>query len=257
MSDTSSTLASELDAALSADQIVAFFQPQLDLHTGRVVAAESLARWIHPERGLVPPGVFIPLAEEADLIVPIGERMLHLACQAAMKWQTTEMTLEVAVNVSATQLHQPNFADSLLETVTSYGLDPGVLIVEVTESTAIMDLTSVAQRLDWLRSVGVTISVDDFGTGHSSVEQVLGLHATELKIDQSLVQDENLAARTLLSAVVGFAHDKGLRVVAEGIETEAQLQRVRELKCDRGQGYLLAMPMPEADMDALVLAKNA
>jgi EAL domain-containing protein (putative c-di-GMP-specific phosphodiesterase class I) len=149
-------------------------------------------------------------------------------------------------------LRDPAFADNLLGAVRSAELDPSLLTIEVTESTEIIDVSTVAARLDWLRSVGVTISVDDFGAGHSSVEQILDLRATELKIDQSLVQDESVASRTLLAAVVTFARDKGLRVVAEGIETEAQLSRVRDLRCDRAQGYLLGRPLPKTDFDRVL-----
>jgi EAL domain-containing protein (putative c-di-GMP-specific phosphodiesterase class I) len=118
------------------------------------------------------------------------------------------------------------------------------------------EVSKVAERLDWLRGVGVTISVDDFGTGHSSVEQILGLRATELKIDQSLVREESSAAQTLLAAVVSFARARQLRIVAEGIETEAQLQRMRDLKCDRVQGYYLGRPIPKDEFDTLLGARN-
>ena len=256
MSDEQTTLSLDLPEAVARDQIVAFFQPQFDVKTGRIVSAEALARWMHPELGMVAPGDFIPMAEEAGLITQIGDHMIAVACTAAAEWARAGLAIEVAVNVSATQLHEEYFAERLLSSVKSVDLDPALLTIEVTESTAIIDVSAVAERLDWLRSVGVTISVDDFGTGHSSVDQILGLRATELKIDQSLVQDESRTSRTLLAAVVSFARDKGLRVVAEGVETEAQLERVRALKCDRAQGYLLGRPIPRPDFDALVAATN-
>jgi EAL domain-containing protein (putative c-di-GMP-specific phosphodiesterase class I) len=252
-----SPLLAELAGAVSRNEIVAFYQPQFDVDTERIVAAEALARWVHPVLGLVPPSSFIPLAEESGLIHEIGDHMIATACSAAVEWDQAGRAIEVAVNVSATQLHEARFADRLLDTVNSVGLDPGLLTVEVTESTAIIDVSSVAERLDWLRSVGVSISVDDFGVGHSSVEQVLSLRATELKIDQGLVRDEGGAARILLAAVVAFAHDKGLRVVAEGVENHEQLDRVRELRCDRAQGYLLGKPMPKSEIDALLAISNA
>jgi EAL domain-containing protein (putative c-di-GMP-specific phosphodiesterase class I) len=253
MSAAPSRLLADLSGAVSRGEIVAYYQPQYDLAENRIVSAEALARWQHPELGIVTPGEFIPLAEEAGLISEIGDHMLRVACADASDWHDRGARIEIAVNVSATQLRDRMFADRLLETVRSFHLDPGVLTIEVTESTAIIDVSTVAERLDWLRSVGVTISVDDFGTGHSSVEQILGLRATELKIDQSLVRDESPAARTLLAAVVAFSRDKGLRVVAEGIETEDQLDRVRHLHCDRAQGYLLGRPLPKSDFDALLL----
>jgi EAL domain-containing protein (putative c-di-GMP-specific phosphodiesterase class I) len=257
MSDAPRDLLAELPRAIADGQLVAFYQPQFDIPTGRIVSAEALARWQHPQLGLVPPGTFIPLAEEAGLINDVGDHMIRTACTAAAEWTSAGLPVEVAVNVSGTQLRDPLFAERVLDTVNSVELDPKLLIIEVTESTAVLDVSVVADRLDWLRSVGVTISVDDFGTGHSSVEQILGLRATELKIDQSLVQDESPSAHTLLAAVVSFAQDKGLRVVAEGIETDAQLQRVRDLHCDRAQGYLLGRPVAKAEFDSLLSAANS
>jgi EAL domain-containing protein (putative c-di-GMP-specific phosphodiesterase class I) len=256
MSGASPDLLAELPHAISDGLIVAFYQPQFDIPTGRIVSTEALARWDRPGVGLVPPNVFIPLAEETGLINDLGDHMVRTACTAAAGWNAAGLPVEVAVNVSGIQLRDPLFPERVLDTVNSVDLDPSLLIIEVTESTAVLDVSVVADRLDWLRSVGVTISVDDFGTGHSSVEQILGLRATELKIDQSLVQDESHSAHTLLAAVVSFARDKGLRVVAEGIETESQLQRVRDLKCDRAQGYLLGRPVPKPEFDTLLKARN-
>lgn len=247
-----SQLLSELRGAVQRGEIIAHFQPQVDLRSRRIVAAEALARWEHPTRGMIAPSVFIPMAEESGAIDEIGDHMIELACDAALSWQQAGHDVEVAVNVSATQLRDHEFARRVLSTVESHALDPRLLTIEVTESTEIIDVSAVAERLDWLRSVGMTISVDDFGTGHSSVEQVLDLRASELKIDQSLTQDEGASARTLLGAVITFAHDKGLRVVAEGIETEAQLEQIVDLHCDRAQGYLLGRPVARSEFDELL-----
>jgi EAL domain-containing protein (putative c-di-GMP-specific phosphodiesterase class I) len=255
--EQSARLAEDLPDAVARGEITAHYQPQFDVGTGDIVAAETLARWTHPEWGIIPPSVFIPLAEQLGLIDALGDHMISLGCDAALGWANSGRPIEVAVNVSALQLTDPDFARRLLRSVQERGLEPRLLTIEVTESTEIIDVSAVAERLDWLRSVGVTISVDDFGTGHSSVEQVLDLRATELKIDQSLTQDESAAARTLLAAVVAFAHDKELRVVAEGIETESQLQRVRELRCDRAQGYLLGRPTDKGTFDRLLQAHES
>lgn len=249
-------LAADLPLAVAHGQIIAHYQPQFDVATRDVVAAETLARWMHPELGLIGPSVFIPLAEQLGLIGELGDHMIGVACDSALDWQRSGHAIEVAVNVSATQLGDREFAHRLLSAIRDRGLDPRLLIVEVTESTEIIDVSAVAERLDWLRGVGVTISVDDFGTGHSSIEQVLDLRATELKIDQSLIRDESIAARTLLAAVVTFAHDKRLRVVAEGIETESQLARAAELHCDRAQGFLLGRPIDKATFDALLSGQS-
>jgi EAL domain-containing protein (putative c-di-GMP-specific phosphodiesterase class I) len=245
-------LAEDLPGAVARGEIVAYFQPQLTVDTRQIVSAEVLSRWMHPQFGMVSPDTFIPLAEQYDLIGEIGDHMLTLGCLAAASWQHRATPLEVAVNVSGIQLRNPAFAEHLIKELRAAELDPQLLTIEVTETAAIIDVSTVADRLDWPRSVGVTISVDDFGIGHSSVEQILDLRATELKIDQSLVQDESRAARTLLAAVVSFARDKGLRVVAEGVETEAQFARVRELRCDRAQGYLLGRPVPKDEFDTML-----
>jgi EAL domain-containing protein (putative c-di-GMP-specific phosphodiesterase class I) len=245
-------LADDLHGAVERGEIVAWYQPQVRVDTREVVSAEALSRWMHPELGIVPPGTFIPLAEELGLITEIGDHMLELGCRSAARWQNRTTPIEVAVNVSAIQLRNPEFAERLIQAVRAADLDPKLLTIEVTETAEIIDVSTVAERLDWLRSVGVTISVDDFGVGHSSVEQVLDLRATELKIDQSLVRDESNAARTLLAAVVTFARDKGLRVVAEGVETEAQFARVRDLQCHRAQGFLLGRPIPVDDFTELL-----
>jgi EAL domain-containing protein (putative c-di-GMP-specific phosphodiesterase class I) len=247
-----SELQDELEGAVQRGEIIARFQPQVDLHSRSIVAAEALARWEHPTRGRIAPSVFIPIAEESGVIDQIGDHMIQLACDAAWDWQQHGYDVEVAVNVSATQLRDHEFARRVLSTVESHALDPRLLTIEVTESTEIIDVTAVAERLDWLWSVGMTISVDDFGTGHSSVEQVLDLRASELKIDQSLTQEEGAAARTLLAAVITFAHDKGLRVVAEGIETESQLEQIVGLRCDRAQGYLLGRPISKSEFDEVL-----
>jgi EAL domain-containing protein (putative c-di-GMP-specific phosphodiesterase class I) len=252
--DTSvrSQLISDLPGAAERGEIVAFYQPQIEIVHGSVVAAEALSRWFHPELGLVPPDVFIPLAEEIGAINEIGEFMMRSACAFAAGHGRDGHPIDIAVNVSAIQLGETDYASHVLEILRANDLEPNFLTIEVTESTAILDVLAVAERLDGLRAVGVSISVDDFGTGHSSVDQLLSLHATELKIDQSLVQDHASRARTLLGAVVAFAHDKGLRVVAEGVETAAQLAAVTALGCDRVQGYLVGKAMPAAEFQLLM-----
>ena len=252
MTSEQDRLASDLHGAVGRGEIIAHFQPQFAVDTREIVSAEALSRWVHPQLGMVFPDTFIPIAEEHNLIGEIGEHMFQLGCEAAAAWQERETPIEVAVNVSAIQLRDPAFAEHVLREVRAAKLDPQLLIIEVTETAAVLDVSAVAERLDWLHSVGVTISVDDFGVGHSSVEQILDLHATELKLDKGLVHDEGNAAGTLLAAVVKFARVQGLRVVAEGVETEAQFTRVRELNCDRAQGYLLGRPMPRAEFDILL-----
>ncbi|MEO7121559.1 MAG: EAL domain-containing protein, partial [Lacisediminihabitans sp.] len=164
-------LASDLHGAVERGEIVAHYQPQVAVDTRRIVSAEALSRWEHPQFGTISPEVFIPIAEETDLIGEVGEYMLKLGCESAAAWQKRATPIEVAVNVSGTQLRDPAFAQHLLRQVRAAELDPQLLTIEVTETETIMDVLTVAERLDWLRSVGVTISVDDFGVGHSSIEQ--------------------------------------------------------------------------------------
>ncbi len=248
-----SDLSIELRGAVARGEITAHYQPQFDSASHAIVSAEVLARWTHPEFGPISPAVFIPLAEQLGLIDELGDHMFDVGCASALDWQQRGFEVEVAINVSAVQLRDQGFAQRVLDAVHATSLNPQLLTIEVTESTEIIDVSAVAERLDWLRSVGVTISVDDFGTGHSSVEQVLELRATELKIDQGLVRDDSQTAASLLGAVVSFAHAKGLRVVAEGVETPEELARVTKMHCDRVQGYLLGEPVDKPAFDELLV----
>ena len=246
-------LVTALHGAVDRGELAAWFQPQVDLRSGRIVAAEALCRWTHPEFGNVPPTVFIPLAEENGLIDEIGEFMLEQGCLAAAEWANRDHRVEVSVNVSPAQLVTSAFTDHLAEQLKSLELPPRSLTVEITESLVIQDMPRVVQRLDELRSLGLGVALDDFGVGQASLAQLDRLHATELKIDRSLVADDSEETSILLHGVVQKVHAAGLRVVAEGIETAAQLERVRALDCDRAQGYLLAMPLPKPRMSELLL----
>jgi EAL domain-containing protein (putative c-di-GMP-specific phosphodiesterase class I) len=251
---TQVNLASDLAGAVERGEILAHYQPQIDVATGRIVAVEALARWQHPELGLVPPDVFIPLAEEYELIGEIGDFMIDEGCRCASEWNTAGLDVEVAINVSAAQLLDLHFLDRLESNIRSRELEPGNLIIEITESLPIVEIPAVSERLVALRALGLGIAVDDFGTGHSSFAQWLRLPVTEVKLDQSLVHDP-ADSRVLMITVVQLAHDQGLRVVAEGVETENDFDLVRELKCDRAQGYFFSRPGPEAEISALLLAR--
>lgn len=248
------TLHNDLIGAVARREIMAWYQPQLDLSTGLIVAAEALSRWQHPQRGLLAPSSFIDLAETVDLIGEIGEFMLDDGCECAAAWLAGGTSIEVSVNVSASQLANSAFFDRLAACLLDMPLDPHLITLEITESRVIADRDDAAVRLNRLRSLGVGVSIDDFGTGFSSIDQVLALPATELKIDRSLVQGEVRDGETLMAAVVGLAHERGLRVVAEGIESASQLELARDLGCDRAQGYLIGMPMPKDELTALLSA---
>lgn len=244
----------DLPGAAGRGEIVALFQPQFSLATGAIVAAEALSRWIHPRFGLISPAEFIPMAERLGLVGRIGDVMLRIGCQAARDWQMQGHAIEVAVNVSMLQLRSRKIVDTIARLLGDLALDARLLTLEITESTALVDVPSAADTLNSLSELGVNISVDDFGAAYSSREQVLALPATELKLDQTLVQEPQGDDSEELASAVEFGKTRGMRLVAEGIETVEQLERVRSLKCDRGQGYLLSRPTTKADLDALLIS---
>jgi EAL domain-containing protein (putative c-di-GMP-specific phosphodiesterase class I) len=245
-------LIAELFGAVDRGEIVAYYQPQIDLATHRIVAVEALARWRHPELGVIGPAVFIPLAEETTVIHKLGRFMIEQALTAEAEWQARGINLEVSVNVSANQLTTLEFFDLLDADLARLDLATNSVTIEITESYPILDTPSIATRLDDLRQRGLGISIDDYGVGYSSLQQLEKIPATELKIDRSLIQDDSVQSLALMTAVVELAHWQGLRVVAEGIETHAQLALARELECDRAQGYLLGRPMTKQQLEALV-----
>jgi len=252
-----SRLAADLPGASARGEIVAFYQPQIDVATGSIVGVEALSRWFHPRLGLISPDIFIPLAEAQGTIAEIGEHMLAIACEFGAAHGRRGAAIDIAVNVSALQLLDSDFAALVLRTAAFHGLDPSHLTIEVTETEAVLNVASVGERFDPLRVAGVTVSVDDFGTGQSSIEQLLSLQASELKIDQSLVQNHAGNSYTLLAAVISFAHDKGLRVVAEGVETSGQLAAMTDFGCDRVQGYLTGRALPPREFNDFIAAWRA
>ncbi|HEY1529978.1 MAG TPA: EAL domain-containing protein [Galbitalea sp.] len=234
-------LVSDLHGAVQRGEIVAAYQPQVDLDSLEIVAVEALARWHHPGYGLVPPGIFIPLAEAHGLIDEIGVGMIDEAVGQLAEWNSRGFDLEVAINVSALQLKHPDFLDRLQQNFLEHRIDPSRLVIEITESLPVVDSADGISRLTELADVGLTVSVDDFGSGYSALADLVGLPAREIKIDRSLIQEAD-ASPLLLKAVVETAHARGMRVVAEGIETQTHLALARELQCDRGQGHLFGRP---------------
>ncbi|MGY1753930.1 EAL domain-containing protein [Blastococcus sp. SYSU D01042] len=248
-------LETELHGAVDRGEIVVHLQPQVDLVSGRVVAVEALARWQHPTLGPVPPDVFIPLAEASGQIRDIGDHVLREACRTLAAWRADGPDLEVAVNVSAVQLTDPDFAGSVARVLAETGLPARSLTLEVTESQVLTEVATRHGHLEHLRTLGVGISVDDFGTGYSSLAQLQRLPVTELKIDRSFTSQLSGSAPSspLIAGIIGLAHGLGLRVVAEGVETEAQSRALRGWACDRAQGYLLGRPAAPAAVRELLL----
>lgn len=240
-------LAQELREALEGDQLELAFQPQLDISGRRIFAAEALLRWRHPRRGLVAPAEFVPVAERWGLIDRLGRWVLEQACREAAAWRRRRPELRLAVNLSPAQLSYPEIVDEVAVALGAAGLDPAALVLENTESVATRDLEAAQRALGRLRQVGVAISLDDFGAGHSGIGFLRELPLDQLKIDRSLVEELGGGGeRPLAGAVAAMGRLLGLQVLAEGVETPAQLAEVRRLGCHAAQGYLIARPMPAA-----------
>ena len=234
-----SQLTLDLRGAATRGELRAYFQPQVDLSSGRIVGSEALCRWEHPQWGFVAPDVFIPLAEDDGSIVDIGRWMIDEGCRRSVEWLDHGRAVEISVNVSAAQLTTTEFFDYVAEAIRGSGARPHAMTIEITESRHIDDVESVANLLGPLLEQGVGVSIDDFGTGFSSVQQIVDLPATEIKVDQTLVQSTAELSRTLLATVIDLARRHNLRTVAEGVETREQLDLVRSLGFDRAQGFLI------------------
>ena len=235
----------DLRLALSRDQIELYYQPKIHAPSGEITGAEALMRWRHPQRGMVSPAEFIPIAERYGLIGSLGQWVIEESCRQVRAWRDTGLRMRVAINLSVHQLRQPDLAERIGAALQHYQINPDLITCELTE-TAAMDDTEVTTRvLGQLAKVGVHISIDDFGTGHSSLSYLRKLPAQELKIDRSFVMDLETSedARKVASAVINLAKALQLQVVAEGVETEAQNRILREFGCDQLQGYLFAKPM--------------
>lgn len=247
------SLVDDLSGALARGEIVAYFQPQIDILSGWVVAAEALARWDHPRHGVLTPDVFLPAAQQHDLMDAIGSFMVSEAWRCAAAWQSAGTPVQVSVNVAATQFTSPDLADQLAVLLQAGGVPAGTMTIEITETELFSDLDSAAATLRDLRLHGLGVSIDDFGVGHSTLGRLDALPASELKIDLSMIQDETDAGYESLLDVVERAHERGIRVVAEGVETEAQRHRVELLRCERAQGYLYSKPLSERDFGDLLV----
>jgi EAL domain-containing protein (putative c-di-GMP-specific phosphodiesterase class I) len=219
-----------------------------------MVGLESLIRWRHPKLGVVLPGRFIPSAEESGLIVPIGDWVLRQASLQHRTWQKSgHAPMTVAVNVSARQFEHPQFVSSLASVLAQSGLDPCLLELELTETMVLRDVDKVAPRLSEVRELGVRIAIDDFGTGYSSFNYLQRLPFDTLKLDKSFINEikTGSSATPLIESIVNMTHNLGMHVTAEGVETEAQLDILRRLGCDRVQGFLLSKPLTAESAELL------
>jgi len=238
-------LLQDLRVAVASGQLEMYYQPKIHAESGAVTGAEALMRWHHPNRGMVSPGVFIPLAERHGLIVALGDWMIDEACRQVRAWRDEGLRMRVAINLSMCQLRQPDLGERIGAALRRYQINPQLLTCEITESLAMDDSAAVQRFFDELTKIGVRVSIDDFGTGYSSLSYLRKLPAEELKIDRSFVLDLETSpdARAVVDAVVKLAQALGLKVVAEGVETEGQSRILRALGCDQLQGFLYAKPM--------------
>lgn len=238
----------ELRKALLRDEFVLHYQPQVDVQTDRVVAAEALIRWNHPSEGLVYPGDFIALAEETGLIVPIGEWVLRTACRQAKAWQDRGLEpIRISVNVSARQFQEKRLIETVASALGESGLDPTRLEFEITESLIMKDLTGSIARMHELEKLGVKLAVDDFGTGYSSLSALKRFPLSRLKIDRSFIADipHDADDMAITSAIISLAQKLGLEAIAEGVETHEQARFLVESGCSKIQGYLYSRPVDE------------
>ncbi|RBY79354.1 GGDEF domain-containing response regulator [Blastococcus sp. TF02-09] len=250
-------LEAELRLAVDRGEIRPWYQPVVELGTGRLTGLEALARWQHPTRGLVPPDVFIPLAESTDLILPIGRQILERACTEVAAWRRAHPTVDpltLSVNLSARQLGHPDLAEDLRAALAGSGLSPAQLTLEITETVVMSDPGTAAHRMQALAAQGVHLAIDDFGTGYSSLAYLQRFPLRTLKIDRSFVDplDTDADAVVLAGAILQLAETLGLRVIAEGVERPAHVQILERLGCRLAQGYLFGRPAPLPDLEDLI-----
>ncbi|HUF18060.1 MAG TPA: EAL domain-containing protein [Thermoanaerobaculia bacterium] len=248
-------LENSLRRALELEQFVLYYQPVIDFRSVQTVGVEALIRWNHPQSGLLSPHDFIEIAEEVRLIVPIGEWVLRTACTEARRWQlTTSPDLRVAVNLSVYQFQQRDLVGVVAQALDSSGLAANCLQLEITESVAMQNAEASVLILRELKDMGVLIAIDDFGTGYSSLSYLKRFPIDTVKLDQSFIRDMRKGSgdAAIVSAVIAMAHALNLKVVAEGVETEAQLLMLQEMDCDELQGFLASQPVPVADIEAFL-----
>ena len=253
-------LASALRRAIDNGEMRVFYQPKVSLRDGRVTSAEALVRWLHPDRGMVSPADFIPVAEDTGLIVPLGDWVLRETCRQQSAWRAEGLAAPpVAVNLSARQFRQEHLPQTVRAALAAAGLDAQSLQLEITESTVMHDVDRAVAMLDELKAIGIRISLDDFGTGYSSLAYLKRFPIDQLKIDRAFVRDiaSDPEDAAICRAVIGLAHSLDLTVVAEGVETRPQLDFLCANACDEMQGFLFSRPLPAADYAALLAGGRA
>lgn len=246
----------EMRSAIERMEFELHYQPQVNSMTGQVVGTEALIRWRHPKRGLISPGVFISLAEETGLIVPIGSWVLRTACAQNKAWHRAGLAhLRISINLSARQFAQPDLATTIMDILQETGMDPQHLEIELTESMVMKDVDRAIEILGELNAIGVRIAIDDFGTGYSSLSYLKQFPIHTLKIDRSFVSDitSDVDGAAIVSSIISLSHSLKLKVIAEGVETQQQLDHLRDCGCDEFQGYHFSKPIPANGIEELLL----
>lgn len=242
----------QLRYALERNEFEVYYQPQLNLASGRIEGCEALIRWRHPDQGYISPAKFVPLAEETGLIVPIGQWVLETSCAQSKQWQSQNLGMHyISVNISSVQFNQPNLIDSIKNTLASSGLSPHELELEVTETALMQDAESAIAILTELKALGIRLAIDDFGTGYSSLSYLKQLPIDTLKIDNCFVRGatKDPKNQAILQSTIELAHRLNLSVVAEGIENQEELLLLSQYKCDLLQGYWVGKPMSHTDIE--------
>jgi diguanylate cyclase (GGDEF)-like protein/PAS domain S-box-containing protein len=249
------TMENSLQKAISNNELLLFYQPKVSIKTGKIIGAEALIRWSHPEWGLMMPDRFIKIAEESGLIKGIGHWVLREACTQNKKWQDSGLPeIPIAINVSVVELHHAHFTQEVMKVLLQTGLQPYNLELEVTESVAFQSEATVIHDLNKLKEMGVRLSVDDFGTGYSSLSYLKLLPVNTIKIDKSFIRDIQIDINdaAIVTAIIKMSQSLGLTVIAEGVETQAQLEFLKSHDCDEMQGYLFSRPLPADEFEALL-----
>jgi len=246
----------DLQHALEHDEFVVHYQPVIDLRTSTMTGVEALVRWDHPLRGQLSPIDFIECAEQSGMIVDIGRRVLLAACRQAVAWRLGPLGLSLAVNLSARQLTSASLLDDVAGILEETGIEPGSLVLEITETTLMQDAEVAVDRLCSLKQLGVRLAIDDFGTGYSSLSYLRKMPVDILKIDRSFVSDlhDSNASAAIVHSLIELGTTLDLELIAEGVELEAQLDALRAQRCTLAQGYLFARPMSAADLESMLLA---
>lgn len=255
---TNIELSNDISRALERDELVLHYQPQIDLLTNKIIGVEALIRWMHPTRGMISPGVFIPLAEKNASIKSIGKWVLKTACLQNKKWQNMGLPhIDMAVNLSAAQIIKADTAEKIESTIKETGLDPKYIELEITESIAIKKINYVVDLLNKLKKIGVSIAIDDFGTEYSSLSRLKSLPIDRIKIDKQFIDgiESSEKDRAIITVIINLAKSLDLNVLLEGVETKAQLDFLKEEKCDAVQGYYYYKPMMAGEIEKILQAQ--